>query len=175
MSPLAIIPVIREHTEILCTVERVSPVHHILADIPDMELVEHTDERPYDHLTAADQEEPRSVIDSAGREEQNAADDKEKGCNEIVQDMQPFVAFMDLALMPGGLAGTAGASRAVDRVPRSLLACRVCFVSDRFVQNTLSCQAQLPASAFSSPASLQPEKSVQSLPRHLSQHPKHHR
>jgi hypothetical protein len=137
-------------------------VQHILSDIPDMELVEHTDERPYDHLTTADQKEPRSVIDSAGREEQHAADDKEKGCNEIVQDMHPFVPFMDLTLMPGGLPGIVGASRAVDRAPRSFLACRVLFAFGRFVQNTSSSQAQLPARlfayAFFGLSSLRPQK-----------------
>jgi hypothetical protein len=79
------------------------PVQNILSDIPDMELVEQANPRTDDHLAAPDKKEPDPVICELGIKEEGAPHDEENGSQEIIEDMEPFIAFMDPSFMSGWL------------------------------------------------------------------------
>lgn len=130
--------------------DTISPVYHIFAYVSYMQLVRQPNARTDDHLTASDEKEPDAVIGELGEEEEYTPNNEEHGGQKIIEDMQPFVTFMDPAFMLGGFSGAAGVFRADEHPPFPFLACHVLPASDRFVHNTPSRQAQLTASLFAS-------------------------
>jgi len=85
------------------------PMYDIFSYISYMQFVRQPYARADYHLTTSYKKEPDSVICELWGKEEYAPNNKEYGSQEIIEYMEPFVAFMDLAFMSSRfhrLAGT---------------------------------------------------------------------